>query len=334
MSEREWTVPALLQLSGGYWETGTLHAAVRLDVVTALDRNGGMTPSDLASATGSSLRGISLLLNALVAMGLLTVEGGRYHPTIFSRRFLSRDSDDYLGYIIGHHHHLVAGWTRLDEAVRQGKPVRTSSSHGDDPVAREHFLMGMYNLAMQNAPRVVPFIDLSGRRRLLDLGGGPGTWSIQFCLNTPDLFAVVYDLPTTREFAERTVARFGLSDRISFHGGDFLADPLPGGFDAAWVSQVLHSEGAERCHTILSRLYDALLPGGVVFVQEFLLDDDHTGPLFPALFSLNMLIGTDEGRSYSAREMSEMLSRAGFHGIERLPLDLPNGIGILRGVRN
>lgn len=334
MSDREWTVPLLLQLSGGYWEIGPLHAAVRLDLVTLLARQEGMTAEECAGLTGYSLRGLSALLDALVAMGLLTAEGDRYRPTPFSRRYLSRDSDEYLGYIIGHHHHLVTGWSRLHEAVQTGRPVRESSSHGDDPVARENFLMGMFNLAMQNAPRVVPLIDLNGRRRLLDLGGGPGTWAIQFSLSNPGLTAVVYDLPTTREFAEKTIARFGLSDRVSFHAGDFLVDPVPGEFDVVWISQVLHSEGEKACRDTLSTVRDLLVPGGLLFVQEFLLNDDRKGPLFPALFSLNMLIGTAEGKSYSGREISVMLAETGFHDIQRLPLDLPNGIGIIWGVRS
>ncbi|GAB4303855.1 MAG: methyltransferase [Desulfuromonadia bacterium] len=333
MSEREWTVPALLQLSGGYWEIAPLHAAVRLDLLTLIVREGGTTAEECAALTGYSLRGLAALLDALVVMGLLTAEGDRYQPTPFSRRYLCRDSDDYLGYIIAHHHHLVAGWSRLHEAVQTGRPVRENSSHGDDPVAREHFLMGMFNLAMQNAPRVVPLIDMGGRRRLLDLGGGPGTWAIYFCLSNPGLSAVVYDLPTTREFAEKTIDRFGLSGRITFHGGDFLVDPLPDGFDVVWISQVLHSEGEKACRGTLSAVRDLLVPGGELFVQEFLLNDDRKGPLFPALFSLNMLVGTVEGQSYSGREISDMLTEAGFHDIRRLPLDLPNGIGIIRGVK-
>lgn len=330
---REWSAASLLKLSGGFWEIAPLHAAVRLDLFTIVDRMGSVTVDDLCRVLGASSRGIAPLMDALAAMGLLEADGERYRPTPFTSRHLSRDGGAYLGHIIAHHHNLVEGWNRLADAVTTGRPVRGSSSHGDDPREREDFLMGMFDLAMQNAPMVLPHIDLHGRRLLLDLGGGPGTWAIQFCLQQPGLSAVVYDLPTTRPCAERTIQRFGLTDRITFQGGDFLSDPLPVGFDAVWISQVLHSEGPDEVGRLLRKVHDSLQPGGVVYVQEFLLDDSRRSPLFPVLFSLNMLVATERGTSYSCRELMRLLDSSGFTLLERLPIPLPNGIGIIRGIR-
>lgn len=333
MGTNEWTVASLLKLSGGFWEIAPLHAAVRLDLFTLIQREGSVTVDDLCRSLDASPRGVRPLVDALTAMGLLAAEGERYRLTPFSARHLSRYGDAYLGHIIAHHQNLVEGWNRLFEAVVTGRPVRVNSSHGDDPRERGDFLMGMFDLAMLNAPLVVPHIDLSGRSRLLDLGGGPGTWAIQFCLRFPSLSAVVYDLPTTRPFAEETIGRFGLGDRIVFHAGDFLVDPLPDGFDAVWISQVLHSEGKEECASLLAKVHDILHPGGIVLVQEFMLDDDRRSPLFPALFSLNMLVGTNRGRSYAVGELLALLESAGFSSLRRLDLELPNGIGIIAGIR-
>jgi SAM-dependent methyltransferase len=192
--------------------------------------------------------------------------------------------------------------------------------------------MGMFNLAMQIAPRIVSHIDLSGRKRLLDLGGGPGTYAIHFCKNNPQLSATVYDLSTTRIFAEKTIASFGLSERISFQEGDFISDEVPTGFDVAWLSHILHGESPEGCAVVLSRAVAALEPGGILMVQEFILNDSMAGPLFPALFSLNMLLGTQQGRSYSQRQLENMMTAAGLVSIRRLELDLPNGAGVLVGI--
>src|SRR6185369_1048705 len=178
------------------------------------------------------------------------------------------------------------------------------------------------NLAMQIAPRIVSNVDLQGRRRLLDLGGGPGTYAIHFCQANPQLEATVYDLPSTRRFAEKTIASFGLDDRIKFHDGDFISDDVPGGFDVAWLSHILHGEGPEGCAVILRRAVAALEPGGMLMVQEFILDDDMNGPLFPALFSLNMLLGTPQGQAYSQRQLEEMMTAAGVGSIRRLEIDL------------
>jgi len=224
------------------------------------------------------------------------------------------------------------GWSRLHEAVTDGAPVRERSSHADDEQTRESFLMGMYNLASQLGPRLAAEVDLSGRRRLLDLGGGPGTYAIHFCLANAELTAVVCDLPTTRAFAERTIAAHGLSDRIAFAAADFNTEPLPGGFDAAWLSHVLHGESPAGAAALLRKAAAALQPGGLLLVQEFILDDSREGPLFPALFSLNMLVGTPGGQAYSGAELAAMMTAAGAGQVRRLPLELPNGAGVMAGV--
>ncbi|MCM2358127.1 MAG: SAM-dependent methyltransferase [Geobacteraceae bacterium] len=330
MEKKAWTPADLLQLSGGYWSACALHAGVKLDLFTPLAER-AHTPAELARLLNADPRGLTMLLAALAALDLLEKWGDAYAAAPFAAEFLSRSSPKYLGHIILHHHHLMTGWTHLDEAVKSGGPVRERLSHADDEAARESFLMGMFNLAMQIAPRIVAGIDLSGRRRLLDLGGGPGTYAIHFCQHNARLEAVVYDLPSTRRFAEETIARFGLTDRISFQAGDYLSGGIEGTFDVAWLSHILHGEGREGCAVILAKAVAALAPGGMILVQEFILDDSRDGPLFPALFSLNMLLNTPAGQAYSQGELFAMLAAAGVGELRRLPLELPNGAGVIVG---
>lgn len=330
MATTEWTIPDLLQLSGGYWSTCALHAGVKLDIFSVLDGS-PLTAAEVSELRGTNPRGTGMLLDALSALGLLEKPGNTFVATTFASKNLSKKSPGYLGHIIMHHHHLMSGWARLDEAVTSGGPVRESVSHGDDEGVRESFLMGMFNLASQLAPIVARYVSLPGCRTLLDLGGGPGTYAIHFCIANPELSAVVYDLPTTRTFAEGTISRFDLSGRISFTSGDFDSDPLPSGFDVAWLSHVLHADGPGACSALLRKAVAALNPGGVLMVQEFILDDERNSPLFPALFSLNMLIGTDAGQAYSEAELSAMMKEAGLSDVKRLPLELPNGAGIMSG---
>lgn len=330
MTTPEWTIPDLLQLSGGYWSVCALHAGVKLDIFTALD-DATRTAAEIALLRTTDPRATGMLLDALSSLGLLEKRGDRYGNTPFAAATLSKTSPGYMGHIIMHHHHLMPGWARLDEAVTGGGPIGKPVAHGDDDAVRESFLMGMFNLASQLAPGIARFVDLSGCRTLLDLGGGPGTYAIHFCRANPELTAVIYDLPTTRTFAEETVARFGLSQRISFTSGDFSVDPVPSGFDAAWLSHVLHSDGPAACVALLRTAATALNPGGILMVQEFILDDAKDGPLFPALFSLNMLLGTDAGQAYSEGELIGMMTEAGLSGVNRLALDLPNGAGVLSG---
>lgn len=330
MVNTEWTIPELLQLSGGYWSACTLHAAVKLDLFSILD-NTARTSLEVAHLRNIDPRATGMLLDALSALGLLEKQSETYVATQFAAINLSKQSPGYMGHIIMHHHHLMSGWSRLHEAVASGGPIRESVSHGEDEVVRESFLMGMYNLASQLAPRIAKAVDLSSCRRLLDLGGGPGTYAIHFCLANPDLSAVVYDLPTTRSFAEKTIARYDLSRRIVFTSGDFHIDPVPAGFDVVWMSHVLHADGPEACAALLDKAVNALNPGGALMIQEFILEDAKDGPLFPALFSLNMLQGTDSGQAYSEKELSAMMAEAGLSNVQRLGLELPNGAGVMSG---
>ncbi len=330
MEATEWTIPDLLQLSGGYWSTCALHAGIKLDVFTALVGT-ARSADEIAELSGANPRATAMLMDSLTALGLLIKLENTFVNSPFATENLSKSSPGYLGHIIMHHHHLMPAWAQLDEAVITGGPIRDSVSHGADETVRESFLMGMFNLASLLAPRVAQSLRLSGWRRVLDLGGGPGTYAIHFCLANPELTAVVYDLPTTRTFAEKTIAGFDLSQRIAFIPGDYHSDPIPNGFDAAWLSHILHSDGPEACAALLRKAVASLNPGGVLMVQEFILDDAKDGPAFPALFSLNMLLGTSAGQAYSESEISGMMTEAGLSDVNRLVLKLPNGAGVIRG---
>lgn len=330
MNAADWTIPDLIQLSGGYWSTCALHAGVKLDLFTVLDK-AACTAEEVAQLVHADPRASGMLLDSLTAIGLLDKSNGRYIDTSFAAGSLSKKSPGYLGHIIMHHHHLMSGWTRLSDAVTTGHQIREAMSHDEDESIRESFLMGMFNLASQLAPRIAAAVSLAGCRRFLDLGGGPGTYAIHFCQANPEMSAVIYDLPTTRTFAEKTVARFNLSGRIAFNSGNYHVDPVPSGFDAVWLSHVLHSDGPVACASLVRTAVAALNPGGVLMIQEFILNNAKNGPEFPALFSLNMLLGTEEGQAYSEEEMETMMTAAGVTDVKRLSLELPNGAGIMIG---
>jgi SAM-dependent methyltransferase len=331
---QDWHPGTLLALSGSYWQTCALHSGVALDLFTELAR-GPREAADIAAAKELDADATARLLDALTALGLVEKSGQRYVNTTAADQYLVASSPDFLGYMIRHHHQLMPGWSRMADAVASGKPVRERRSSAD-PASREAFLMGMYNNSRLIAPRVVPAVDLSGCRRLLDLGGGPGTYAIFFCRQYPQLSATVFDLETTRPFAKRVIGEHGLGDRIRFQAGDFLQDSLidsQGLYDAVWMSHVLHGESPADSANLVSHAASALAPGGRLAIHEFILDDDRRGPLFATLFSLNMLIGTEQGRAYTDGEIRDMMADGGIGNIERLTVELPNASGILMGVK-
>lgn len=331
MTQTSWTKPSLLETSGSYWKTCTLHTGVKLEIFTVI----GHEPQSLetvAKKLGGDPWGVENLLNALCAMDLLTKKDGLYANTDFSMRYLVKDSPDYTGFIIMHHHHLVDSWNRMDESVLSGKPCRKRAVTASE-TERESFLMGMFNLAMGLAPHYAKEIDLSGKTRFLDFGGGPGTYAIHFCQANPGMTGTVFDLPTTRVFAEKTIARFGMQDRIDFKEGSYVDDAvgLEKEYDVAWISHNLHGEGPDDAEKVVAHAVSALKPGGLVFIHEFILNNDKTGPLFPALFSINMLLGTAHGRAYSERELFAFLEKNGVDNVRRLDVKAAVTTGIVCG---
>ena len=336
MESKNWTPADIMRLSAQTWANCALQAAVNLDLFTKLDRvpEKSLTIADLAVALNCETRATGMLVTALIALNLLEREGERLLLTEASRRYLSADSENYQGFTIKHMSNIMRGWINLDKSVRTGTqadgflPITT-----EDEGEREAFLMAMFNVAVQQADLVAGAFDLAGRRRLLDLGGGPGTYAIYFCRHNPELKAVIFDRPTTERFARATIKRFELTSRVDFTGGDFTADELPGGFDAVWLSQVLHGESPKEAAGLVRRAAGILDSGGVMGIQEFILDDDRRGPAQPALFALNMLLQTPGGQAYTQGELADMMTGAGLKNIQRLKADLPPGCGILTGVK-
>jgi hypothetical protein len=337
----------LLAMSAAYWKSCALHAAVTLDLFTPLAA-GPATARELARQLDCHARALDMLLTAMCALGLLKRSGEAFALTETSRAYLVRGAPGYQGHIIRHHRNLVKSFGDMAQAVRTGRSVRGGPQWAE--ADREDFLLGMFNMAMAIAPQLAPELDarlkaaglpgLAGKKRLLDLGGGPGTYAIHFCLTHPELFATVFDLPATHPFAEATAERFGLGygvegdgRRLAFIPGDYTQDRLPQGFDAAWLSHILHGEAPDMAARIVRKAAETLNPGGVLMVQEFLLNDSLDGPEFPALFSLNMLLGTEGGQAYSAAMIEDMLHAAGLAPVARLGTSGPNHAGVVAGAR-
>lgn len=328
MMSEYWVGAQLLQMSGNYWSACALHAAVKLGIFTTLG-NTSLSASQISERLSLDERSLTMLLDALTSLELLGCDAGSYYLTKSTGCYLVKGSPDYLGDIIMHHHHLMASWLQLDESIRTGRPVREKISHSARAEEKESFLRGMFNLAMRQAPLIAKHIDLTGSSKLLDLGGGPGTYAIFFCQENPHLKAQIFDLSSTRKIAEEMITNFLLQNQVSFYAGDFEVDPFPEGYDVVWISHILHAEGRHGCHCLLEKAVQNLMPGGKLFVQEFLLEDNRQAPQFPALFSLNMLLGTPQGSAYSESEIRSFLQAVNLADIQRLEIELPNGAGII-----
>jgi ubiquinone/menaquinone biosynthesis C-methylase UbiE len=190
------------------------------------------------------------------------------------------------------------------------------------------FIAAMDRNARERAPHVLRAVGSGGIERMLDVGGGSGAYSIAFARANPALQAEILDLPAVCAIARRHIDEAGLTDRIKTREGD-LRLGLPGEeYDLVLVSAICHMLSPEENLELLRKCHGALHPGGRLVVQDFILEEDKTAPKSAALFSLNMLVGTVAGSSYSEGEYADWFGRAGFRKVSRVRLPGPSGLMI------
>lgn len=297
-----------------FMESRILLTAIRLDLFRILGDRGSAEAGEVAESAGADPRACAMLLDALCAMGFVAKEEGRYLVQPGREDYLVPGGPYYVGDILGHHERLWHRWSRLTEVVTSGRPVPRVEVPGarEDEAARRDFILGMANIGAQGARELVRALDPRGTMTLLDVGGGPGTYAMQFAEYNPELRAVVFDLPEVAPIAEEQIAARGLGERVTAVGGDYLLDDLPGGNQLVLLSNIIHSLGPEEIRALFGRVHQALEPGGRLVLKDFFVEEDRTGPLWPAVFSINMLVGTENGRSYSEEEVLGWLGAAGF----------------------
>lgn len=312
MSE-ELTSDRILEIARGYWPARVILTAAELDIFDHLGDE-PRTSDEVAAAAGTDPRATELLLNALTALGLLTKAQGQFANTRAANEYLFGSSPRSLWGPLHHNLYLWKRWSTLTEVMRTGEPVWRERP----PEATESFIMAMHRFAQDRATTVLDHLELQGVYRVLDLGGGPGTYACEFARRSPTVRVTLMDLPDVIPIAQRVIAGDGLSDRIETRVGDYLADDYGEGYNLAFLSAIIHSNSPEEIGMLFRKTHAALAPGGRIVVQDFLMEDDKTTPLSGAIFAINMLVGTPGGATYSESEVRQWLAEAGFSEIERI----------------
>ncbi len=323
----------ILQLATGYWGSQVLLTANRLGLFAG-GPEGGESAAEAAARMGTQERPTRLLLNACTALGLLDREGDRYTPTPTAAAFLSPTSPAYLGDALRYSDDLYAPWGRLEEAVRHDRPALPPADLlGGDAEQTRHFVRAMHQRALGIARGLVQAVDLSGRKRLLDVGGGPGTYSALLTGRFPGLTATVLDLEPVVAIAAEIVAELDASERVAFLPGDCHTTEWPAGNDALLISGLLHRESEASCRALLRRAHEALVPGGELIVADVFTGEGGDSPPFACLFGLNMLLSAPGGGVHPAPAMARWMEEAGFTGIATRPLGPPMPHSVISGTR-
>ncbi len=299
------TPESLSALARGFMETRVFLTAAELDLFSLLaDRP--LALDEAAAARHADPRALAVLLDALAAIGLLEKAEGRWRTPEALVPFLSATGGRSLLPLALHSVNLWDRWSRLTDVVAPARPAA-----GGDGWTHA-FIGAMHAVASPQAGAIVAAVAPGAARRLLDVGGGPGTYAMAFVKAVPGLRATLFDLPEVVEIARGNVAAAGLLDRFDLVAGDLRTDALPGGHDLAFVSAIVHMLGPGENVALFRKLHDALVPGGRVVLRDHVMSPDRTVPRAGALFAVNMLVGTKAGGTFTYGELAAWLSEAGF----------------------
>jgi SAM-dependent methyltransferase len=326
------TPDRLMQLAWGFGATQLLSTAVDLELFGHVAK-GARTLDALLAATGTSRRGLPLLLDALVGFGLLKRDGprerGQYSNAPDVDAFLVPGKPSYLGGFMRFHGGPIAEhFLKLTDCVKSGKPVlAVDEPESGIPIWHE-LVDSLFNLGFPGALNLARELLRTKRERplrVLDVACGSGVWGIAQLAAEPTTRATFFDLKETLEHTRRFVAAQKLDARAEYLAGDLrTTEPPAGAFDVATLGHICHSEGAAHTQKLFAKMARALKPGGTIAIAEFVPDDDRAAPPLPLIFALNMLVHTNEGATYTLAEYRQWLEAAGFKGVRTLPGPTPS----------
>lgn len=303
------------ELARCFWYSSILRAGIKLETFNLLD-NSSLPSDEIAQRVGASPRYIRSFLDACVVLDLLEKQGDRYANSPLATKFLVKGKKEYVGDHALHHTNTWTLWGRLDEIVREGKSqLPFETGYVDASTYWTNYIMGQHNRAASGqAYHLVENVDLRGRRKLVDLGGGAASYSIALCGANPRLRAVVIDLKEPLSVAKPLVEEQNLQDRITLLEGDFFTLELDKDFDVALISGVVLIKSEEDCRRMLKLAYDVLLPGGLVIVQDYMrVDHSPERRRLDTIENLYVLVAFDpDAEDRDGEVVASWIQEAGF----------------------
>lgn len=310
MTSRYPVMDPIDELTFGYRTAQVVFTASRLGIFVQLGRD-TLSLETLAQRARVTPRGLRILCDALVSLALLRKTEAGYQNTETALEYLLPDSPKSKTAILYHNATLYETWGRLYDVVKEGKPVDRSQIADDLQGSEATFAAAMADVARFSARDTVRLLDLSSCQSLLDAGGGPGLYAIEFARQNPHLQAVIMDNEATLAVARENIHHAGLEGQVRTRPGDVLRDPLGGPYTMIFASNLIHAFSDDENQNFVRRCAEALEPGGRLCLKDFYLEDDRTAPMANTLFAVNMLVNTEGGDCYTFAEAHEWLAQAG-----------------------
>ena len=298
-----------------------LLVAVFFDFFTAIHA-GARTVDQISRRTKTAPRAARILLDSLVSLGFLKKARHKYANAKVSENTLVKGGRDYIGNYIKYQELIWDAWSDLRSVMKTGRtafPLEDLLSKRKD-FGRE-YILGMQNIARKPARQVAALFPEAGAERFLDVGGGPGTYSIEFLKRIRTLKASLLDLPSTVRIAREATSEEPESRRLSFIEGNYKKTGFGSElYDIVLMSHITHDEDERTNRALFRKARRALRPGGKLVVHDFTVNEEKTGPVFGALFSVHMLVYTRGGQVYSFNDYRTWLETAGLSGIRKFDI--------------
>jgi ubiquinone/menaquinone biosynthesis C-methylase UbiE len=311
MSQQQHTPESILKLGNNFMASRVFLTGAELDLYSLLAPK-PLSVDEIVAEKNADKRGMTILLDALSALGLLVKDGNKYQTEMSMAPLLTSSSPNSVLPVALHMCTLWKTWSKLTDIVL-GKSQSQMKEEG--ALARDHikaFIGAMHMAALRTAPEVVSAVNPGDARRLIDVGGGSGSYTLAFLSAVPDMKATLFDLPEVIEMARERFQAAGMADRVTLTAGDFYRDDMPSGNDLALLSAIIHQNSLDQNEELYRKIYRALDSGGRIIVRDHVMSQDRTQPLEGALFAVNMLAGTPQGGTYTFDEIKDGLSAAGF----------------------
>ena len=329
------TPEKILQTGMAFWASKTLLSAVELGVFTELS-HGPTSLDSLSERLGLHRRSARDFLDALVALGFLKREDGRYGNTPETALFLDRNKLSYIGGILEMaNRRLYPFWADLTEALRTGQPQNECKTGSAglfetlyaDPARLKEFLSAMTGVSHASniaIARVFPWKDYL---TFVDVGTAQGDLAAQIALANPHLRGLGFDLPEVAPIFQQYAETTSVADRLTFMPGDFFKHDLPKA-DVVLMGHILHDWDLPTKKMLIRKAFEAIPAGGALIVYEAIIDDDRSQNAFGLMMSLNMLIETPGGFDYTGADCKAWMEEAGFSTMRVEPLMGPDSMVI------
>jgi SAM-dependent methyltransferase len=321
----------IIDLANAFYKSQILFTASDCGVFAALAELGAADCATIAAHTELEPRAARLLLDACVALALLEKADASYRNTPGASACLVPGEPGDLSHAIRYNRDVFDAWGKLPGFVKSGTPVEKPELHlGEDEARTRAFVLSMHGRALGIGRLLLPYLDLAGCSRILDVGGGPGTYSVLLAERYPGLSSTVLDLPAIIKVAEGLIAAREVADRVSTLPGNYHSSEFPGGNDAVLFFGILHQESPAAICRLFRKAHAALKPGGKVYVMDIMTDATHTQPEFSALFAVNMALTTENGWVFSDAELQSWAEASGFTGfsVTALPEPMPHCLAV------